>query len=261
MGNINLKISYDDNIINKINKIDEIYQYITNNIDINKQNIIKNQEYIINDNIEQCNDGDIINYNESNEKSSNETNISKKILKKKKKRKKKMLNENEINNIENNLFNEIEIENVSEKHIGIFIDGENISAKNCLDKINKFDRNYIDFIHVYGVNKSYYRTGSGKLMIRKKKSKWEKVSNDLGYNFIENSEYTMKNSLDMKMNCDIMKCLYERKYISHYILVTSDNDFRCLIEELCINNKKVTGITCNNNKFLWKNCDIISIKK
>ena len=71
----------------------------------------------------------------------------------------------------------------------------------------------------------------------------------------------MKNSLDMKMNCDIMKCLYERKHVTHYILVTSDNDFRCLIEELHNNNKKITGITCNNNRVLWKNSNIIYVKK
>ena len=59
MGNINLKISYDDSIINKINKIDEIYQCITNNNDINRHNILKDQEYTIDNKKEQYNNNDI----------------------------------------------------------------------------------------------------------------------------------------------------------------------------------------------------------
>lgn len=233
MGNVNLKLSLDENCFEKIDNV----------IELLKKNNITNVE--------------------KSKVSKNNVKKKKKVIKKEKKIIKKEKDELDDIHFDSKLFDyeEIEKENKQNKHIAIFIDGENISSANCLNEIKKFNIDEIEIVNVYGVNKTYYRNGKGKLMVRKKKSKWEKVASEEGYNFIENSEYTMKNSLDMKMNCDIMKCLYQRKHVTHYILVTSDNDFRCLIEELHNNNKKITGITCNNNRILWKNSNIIYVKK
>merc|ERR1711934_747843 len=112
-------------------------------------------------------------------KNNNEiTNISKKMLKKRKRKRKNLNNQNNLDDDLNNfnfsseLFGEIEdindIDNNPKlnKHIAVFIDGENISSNNCLSEIKKFNKNEIEMVNVYGVNTSYYRNGKGKLMIR-----------------------------------------------------------------------------------------------
>ena len=135
-----------------ISKINDIHNYI-----INKTNNNKNTD-----------ESKVFEKNKNEYLEENKSNISKKILKNKKRKnkiKEKYISDDELNDI---------------------------SFTQGLSEIKKFDKNDIEMINVYGVNTSYYRNGKGKLMVRKKKSKWEKVAVDEGYNFIENSEYTMK---------------------------------------------------------------------
>lgn len=66
-----------------------------------------------------------------------------------------------------------------------------------------------------------------------------------------------KNSTDIKLTVDLMKTLYTQSHIGLYYIVTSDSDYRHVIPEIKLQNKKIHCIGSENaNQSLKAACDI-----
>jgi uncharacterized protein (TIGR00288 family) len=110
-------------------------------------------------------------------------------------------------------------------NIGIFIDGENISAKEysyILEDIRRHGRISISNIYLdWTENKS-----------------WLEVSKNFGVTPIQCNKINKKNSVDLKLTVDIMETLYERE-IDLFCILTTDSDFCHIVQKLKSKNKMV----------------------
>lgn len=132
--------------------------------------------------------------------------------------------------------------------IAVFIDGDNISHKNIpviLQEIRNYGRIIINNIYCDWSSPEYY------------KLKLASIEN--GITTIQCDKITGKNSTDIKLMVDIMKTLYEINHISLYYIVTSDSDFRHVIPQIKMRNKKVHCIgSFNSNKSIQSICDLFT---
>ena len=132
--------------------------------------------------------------------------------------------------------------------IAVFIDGDNISHKNIpviLQEIRNYGRIIINNIYCDWSSSEYY------------KLKLASIEN--GITTIQCDKITGKNSTDIKLMVDIMKTLYEINHISLYYIVTSDSDFRHVIPQIKMRNKKVHCIgSFNSNKSIQSICDLFT---
>lgn len=136
---------------------------------------------------------------------------------------------------------------MSEK-IAVFIDGDNVSH-NIISLI-------IDEIKNYGriICCNVYADWSFENM-----KNWKLTANQLGIITVQCDRVSGKNSTDIKMAVDVMKILYTIKHITLFYLVTSDSDYRHLIPEIKLLNKKVNCIgSVKSNNSLQSICDIFT---
>lgn len=132
--------------------------------------------------------------------------------------------------------------------IAVFIDGDNISYKNIpliLQEIQSYGKIIINNI---------YCDWSSPSCTRLKQAAIEN-----GITTIQCDMITGKNSTDIKLMVDIMKTLYEINHISLYYIVTSDSDYRHVIPQIKIKNKKVNCIgSVKSNKSIQNICDLFT---
>ena len=81
-----------------------------------------------------------------------------------------------------------------------------------------------------------------------------------GITTIQCDKITGKNSTDIKLMVDIMKTLYEINHISLYYIVTSDSDFRHVIPQIKMRNKKVHCIVASTQINQFRVFVICSLK-
>ena len=136
---------------------------------------------------------------------------------------------------------------MSEK-IAVFIDGDNVSHK-IISLIMNEIKNYGRIICC-----NVYADWSCENM-----KKWKLTANKLGIITIQCDRISGKNSTDIKMAVDVMKILYTIKHITLFYLVTSDSDYRHLIPEIKLLNKKVNCIgSIKSNNSLQSVCDVFT---
>ena len=136
------------------------------------------------------------------------------------------------------------IEN-NQEIIAVFIDGENINP-NDFNYINKEIRTYgrVVISNVYG--------DWSDMNVKN----WIEVARMNGILKIQCDKINGKNSVDLRMSVDIMKCLYTNNIINLFYLVTTDSDYRHVIFEIKQKNKKVYCIGSSNvNLGLSAICD------
>lgn len=128
-------------------------------------------------------------------------------------------------------------------HIGIFVDGENISYKDygkILDDIRKYGQVSISNIYLdWTENQS-----------------WKEVSKHFGITPIQCQKINGKNSVDLKITVDMMEIMYERQ-IDLFCILTTDSDFCHIVQKLKSKNKKVHiyGYGNNTNNSLISICN------
>lgn len=112
--------------------------------------------------------------------------------------------------------------------IAVFIDGDNISYKyipNILNEIKTYGRIIINNIYCDWSDKQ--------------NDKLRQASINSGINNCHCDKISGKNSTDIKLMVDLMKTLYTMDHISLYYIVTSDSDYRHVIPEIKMKNKKI----------------------
>lgn len=128
-------------------------------------------------------------------------------------------------------------------NIAIFIDGENISAKeykNILEDVRKYGRISISNVYLdWTENRS-----------------WMETSKNFGITPIQCNKIKGKNSVDLKITVDMMRTLYRRE-IDLFCILTTDSDFCHIVNELKSENKMVYiyGPKINMNHSLLSICD------
>ena len=136
---------------------------------------------------------------------------------------------------------------MSEK-IAVFIDGDNVSH-NIISLIMNEIKNYGRIICC-----NVYADWSCENM-----KNWKLTANKLGIITIQCDRISGKNSTDIKMAVDVMKILYTVKHITLFYLVTSDSDYRHLVPEIKLLNKKVNCIgSVKSNNSLQSVCDVFT---
>lgn len=136
---------------------------------------------------------------------------------------------------------------MSEK-IAVFIDGDNVSH-NIISLIMNEIKNYGRIICC-----NVYADWSCENM-----KNWKLTANKLGIITVQCDRISGKNSTDIKMAVDVMKILYTIKHISLFYLVTSDSDYRHLVPEIKLLNKKVNCIgSIKSNNSLQSVCDVFT---
>lgn len=132
--------------------------------------------------------------------------------------------------------------------IAVFIDGDNISHKYIpviLQEIRNYGRIIINNIYCDWSSLEY--------------SKLKLASIENGITTIQCDKIVGKNSTDIKLMVDIMRTLYEINHISLYYIITSDSDFRHVIPQIKMRNKKVHCIgSFNSNKSIQSICDLFT---
>lgn len=129
--------------------------------------------------------------------------------------------------------------------IAIFIDAENINY-NDFNKINNIIENKGRIIV-----SNIYADWSEKSTI-----KWKEIAFKNGITCIQCDKISGKNSVDLKLTVDIMRYLYTNLDISFYYIVSTDSDFRHVVNEIKSKNKKINCIGYNNANISIKSiCD------
>lgn len=132
--------------------------------------------------------------------------------------------------------------------IAVFIDGDNISYKYLITILNEI--------------KTY-----GRIVINNIYCDWSIKQNDnlrqtsinLGISNCHCDKISGKNSTDIKLIVDLMKTLYTMNHISLYYIVTSDSDYRHVIPEIKMKNKKIHVIGKEqSNKSLQNIADLFT---
>ena len=129
--------------------------------------------------------------------------------------------------------------------ISVFIDGDNVSFEH-LDRIMTEIKEYGRIILC-----KVYADWSENNCIG-----WRLAAKNNGIESIQADRINGKNSTDIKMTVDIMNTLYDTKHVTLFYLVTSDSDYRHVIPQIKLQNKKVHCIgssTANNS------CSLIGV--
>ena len=121
--------------------------------------------------------------------------------------------------------------------IAVYIDGDNTShndIKVILKEINSYGRIIIS--RVYGD------------WSQENMKNWLTTSSIFGIIPIQCERISGKNSTDIKLCVDLMKDLYSIDTISLFYIITTDSDYRHIISEIKIKNKKIhcIGNNCAN---------------
>ncbi len=130
--------------------------------------------------------------------------------------------------------------------IALYIDADNICYKNI--------EIIIDYIKKYG-----------KIIIAKVYGDWSE--NNLKNWLLSASKYGIipvqcdrikkKNSSDIKVCVDVIKDLYTIDHITLFYLITNDSDYRHVVSEIKIKNKKINCIGDNTTNISLKSiCDV-----
>jgi hypothetical protein len=135
------------------------------------------------------------------------------------------------------------------KTCAIYIDGDNFMYKGIPELFNYTKKWNIKVLH-----KVVYGDFSESQMLN-----WKEVCLDYNLTSIHLWKKHSKNSVDMKMSCDIQELLYTRNYnIDIFILCTGDRDFVPIIEKIHTQEKMVIGMSTNffGTSSIFKNeCD------
>ena len=129
--------------------------------------------------------------------------------------------------------------------IAIFIDGDNAHHRDVGVVMNE--------VHSYGrtvISRVYADWSCDNV------KPWLEAATNSGIIPIQCDRIKGKNSTDIKLAVDIMKTLYSQPNISLYYIVTSDSDYRHVVSEIKIQNKKIHCIGSENaNQSLKALCD------
>lgn len=125
---------------------------------------------------------------------------------------------------------------MAESVYGIFIDGDNVGAKN--------------YCHIYDIIKP-----RGKIIIKRvytdfseeNTRPWKKICCQYGVEAIHVWREKGKNSSDIKMVCDVLDMIHRYPFITHYVIVTGDKDVKELLIKLISYNKMVICISDNKS--------------
>lgn len=135
------------------------------------------------------------------------------------------------------------------KTCAIYIDGDNFKYNGISELFN-----YIKKWNLKVLHKVVYGDFSETSMLN-----WRDVCLDYNLTSIHLWKKHSKNSVDMKMSCDIQELLYTRNYnIDIFILCTGDRDFVPIIEKIHTQEKIVIGMStnCFGTSSMFKNeCD------
>ncbi len=135
------------------------------------------------------------------------------------------------------------------KTCAIYIDGDNFMYKGIPELFN-----YIKKWNMKIILKTVYGDFSEATMLN-----WRDVCLDYNLTSIHLWKKHSKNSVDMKMSCDIQELLYTRNYnIDVFILCTGDRDFVPIIDKIHTQEKMVIGVSTNyfGTSSMFKNeCD------
>ena len=130
--------------------------------------------------------------------------------------------------------------------IALYIDADNICYKNI--KI------IIDYIKKYGkiiIAKIYGDWSENNL------KNWLITASKYGIIPVQCDRIKKKNSSDIKLCVDVIKDLYIIDHITLFYLITNDSDYRHLVSEIKIKNKKINCIGDNTTNISLKSiCDI-----
>ena len=131
-----------------------------------------------------------------------------------------------------------------DKKIAVFIDSDNISHKNYKLFVDEIKSNgIISIIQVYGD------------WSKNESKSWLSICKSYGLIPIQVNRTEYKNSTDLKMTCDISEILFKNSNIDIFYIISSDNDFSCIINLLKRYNKTVYGIGSKNaNLYLQNVC-------
>ncbi len=118
----------------------------------------------------------------------------------------------------------------------IFIDGDNFMYNGVIELFE-----HIRSWKMKVIIKRVYGDFSEPAMLN-----WREICLDHNLTSIHSWSKHSKNSVDMKMTCDIQEYLYYDPYnIDVYILCTGDRDFIPLIEKIKSRQKRVIGVSTN----------------
>lgn len=135
------------------------------------------------------------------------------------------------------------------KTCAIYIDGDNFKHSGIIELFN-----YIKKWNVKVLHKVVYGDFSSISM-----QNWRDTCLDYNLTSIHLWKKHSKNSVDMKMSCDIQELLYTRTYnIDIFILCTGDRDFVPIVEKIHTQEKIVIGMSTNffGTSSMFKNeCD------
>lgn len=135
------------------------------------------------------------------------------------------------------------------KTCAIYIDGDNFKYNGISELFN-----YIKKWNLKVLHKVVYGDFSETSMLN-----WRDTCLDYNLTSIHLWKKHSKNSVDMKMSCDIQELLYTRNYnIDIFILCTGDRDFVPIIEKIHTQEKIVIGMStnCFGTSAMFKNeCD------
>lgn len=129
--------------------------------------------------------------------------------------------------------------------IAIYIDGDNVCYRDAdiiLNEIKNYGRIIIS--RVYGD------------WSQDNMKSWLKTASTYGIIPIQCERISGKNSSDIKLCVDIMKDLYSVENITLFYIITTDSDYRHVVSEIKVRNKKVNCIGGNNVNISLKSiCD------
>jgi uncharacterized protein (TIGR00288 family) len=129
--------------------------------------------------------------------------------------------------------------------IGIYIDGDNASYKDAEIMLNEI-KNYGRII----ISRVYGDWSQDNM------KNWLKTASTYGIIPIQCERISGKNSSDIKLCVDIMKDLYTLDNITLFYIITTDSDYRHVISEIKLRNKRVNCIGNNNANISLKSiCD------
>ena len=130
--------------------------------------------------------------------------------------------------------------------IALYIDADNVCYKNI--------EIIIDYIKKYGkiiISKVYGDWSENNL------KNWLLVASKYGIIPIQCDRIKKKNSSDIKICVDVIKDLYTIDHITLFYLITNDSDYRHVVSEVKIKNKKINCIGDNTTNISLKSiCDI-----
>lgn len=122
------------------------------------------------------------------------------------------------------------------KTCAIYIDGDNFMYKGISELFN-----YIKKWNMKIILKTVYDDFSEVSMLN-----WRDICLDYNLTSIHLWKKHSKNSVDMKMSCDIQELLYTHNYnIDVFILCTGDRDFIPIIDKIHTQEKIVIGVSTN----------------